>query len=146
MRRALLAAGLATALLAGLVGWAGARGTSTEVASDDTVGVSKGTFQDQTGIRVLRVAMTGGGGLVDLRYQVVDSDKAEVVHLRPPKLIDEKTGQVIDALFMGHSHGGLPKAGYTYPLLFVNERGLVSRGNTVSVVIGYSRLEHIAVG
>jgi predicted MPP superfamily phosphohydrolase len=144
MRKALLAAGLALAALAVGSGW-GLRGSSAARAREGAA-VSQGAFQDQTGIRVLRVAVTGGGGLVDLRYQVLDPLKAEVVHVRPPKLIDERSGQTIDALFMGHSHGGQAKAGYAYPLLFINEQGLLRRGGEVSVVIGGSRLEHIAVG
>jgi len=107
--------------------------------------VAQAAFEEETGIRVIRVALTGGGGLVDFRYQVIDPDKAEVVHLYPPNLVDEKTGDVIDALFMGHSHRGNPKAGYTYPLLFVNRAGLVQPGGAVAVVIGDWRLEHVPV-
>jgi hypothetical protein len=135
------------ALLAAPALWTVAAGrVSGGTAAGEPTRLSRSAFEEQTGIRVVRVAVTGGGGLVDLRYQVIDTDKAEVVHSDLPKLIDERTGQTIDALFMGHSHGSDPKAGYTYPLLFVNRQGLVERGGAVSVVVGDSRLQHVAVG
>jgi len=102
-------------------------------------------FQEATGLRVTLVAVTAGGGLIDFRYQAIDPEKAAVVHVSTPFLIDEGTGEVIDGLFMGHSHGGPVKAGYTYPLLFVNDGGAIERGDTVTVVIGRARLEHVGV-
>jgi hypothetical protein len=107
--------------------------------------VARARFQEATGVRVIRVAIVGGGGIVDLRYQVIDADRALVVHDEPPILIDEDSGAVVDSLFMGHSHGGVPKAGYAYPLLFVNEAGAIEAGGTVSVVIGEWRVEHVPV-
>jgi hypothetical protein len=111
----------------------------------DRSSAAQAAFEQETGIRVLRVAVTAGGGLVDFRYQVVDPDKALVVHDDPPVLVDEKTGAVIDTPFMGHSHSGQPKAGHTYPVLLVNEQGLIGPGDTVTVVVGDSRLEHVGV-
>jgi hypothetical protein len=124
---------------AGLSAWAVLRPPSAAGPTE----AEMSSFQEQTGIRVIRVALTGGGGLVDLRYQVIDAEKAAVVHLEPPVLVDEDSGATIDTLFMGHSHGGDPKAGYSYPLLFVNEGGLLQAGGAVSVVVGDWRLEHV---
>jgi hypothetical protein len=141
------AAALAAVLLVGLAAWIFTGGSSGGQAAHDPLSPSRARFQAETGIRVIRVAVTGGGGLVDLRYQVIDPDKAQVVHLRTPRLIDERTGQVIDTPFMGHSHGGgQAKAGYTYPLLFVNENGVLTRGSAVSVVIGNSLWADVDVG
>lgn len=107
--------------------------------------VARADFLEETGIRIVRVSVTGGGGLLDLRYQVIDPDKAAVVHASTPELVDDGSGRVIDTLFMGHEHGGDPKAGYTYPLLFVNEHGALASGDAVSVVIGAARLPHVPV-
>jgi len=106
---------------------------------------ARAAFQEETGIRVIRVALMGGTGLVDFRYQVIDPDKAPVVHDQPPILVDEESGEIIDTLFMNHKHGNQPKAGYTYPVILVNEQGILERGDAVSVVIGDARLEHLAV-
>jgi hypothetical protein len=135
-----LAAGVTLWLLAfGPSGGSADRGPVSEAA--------RAAFAEETGVQVVRVALTGGGGIVDLRYQVIDPNKAQVVHDDTPVLVDEETNEVIDTFFMGHRHSGRnrPKAGVTYPLLYVNERGLIEQGRTVSVVIGDSRLQHVAV-
>jgi hypothetical protein len=109
--------------------------------------VSPAGLVDRTGVRVVMVAITGGGGLLDLRYQVVDPDKAAAVHdaETPPVIIDEDTGLVINSLLMGHAHTGGFKAGVTYYLIFENPGNLIERGTTVSILLGDAQLEHIAV-
>lgn len=101
----------------------------------------------QVGARVTRVAASGAGGLLDVRIQVVDPDKAAALHSpkTPPALVDENTGQVIGRLLMGHSHTGAFKQGVTYFYLFEDPGGLVKRGDDVSVVLGPTRVQHIAV-
>jgi len=119
--------------------------SSAKATDSGPTTLAQSVFLQSTGIRVIRVAETGGGGLVDFRYQVIDPDKAELIHLQRPRLVDERTGTLVDTLFMGHSHHGVPKAGYSYPLLFVNSQGLIKRGGTVAVVIGDARLDHVPV-
>ena len=109
--------------------------------------VSVAGLVERSGVRVVRVAASGGGGLLDLRFQVVDPDRAAAVHDAdtPPALVDESTGGVIASLFMGHSHHGRLKAGVTYYLVFENPGNLVRRGDRVSVVLGRARLPHVRV-
>jgi hypothetical protein len=111
-----------------------------------TVVSSAGLLQ-RSGVRVVRVAATGGGGLLDLRFQVVDPDRAAAVHDAdtPPAVVDERTGGAITALLMGHAHTGRLKAGVTYYLVFENPGNFVRRGDRVSVVLGDARLEHVRV-
>jgi hypothetical protein len=101
----------------------------------------------RAGVRVVRVAATGGGGLLDLRYQVVEPDAAAAVHDAdtPPALVDEASGRVLGSLLMGHMHKGRPKAGRSYYLIFLNPGDVVRRGARVSVVLGDARLEHVRV-
>ncbi len=91
--------------------------------------------------------MTGGGGLVDLRFQAIDPDKAHSVHedATPPVLIDETTGVVIDTLLMGHSHTSDFVPGVTYYLVFENPGNLLQSGSKVSVLLGDAEIEHIDV-
>lgn len=117
----------------------------TDARAYDPEGPAARAFEARTGIRVVRVTVTGGGGIVDLRYLVVDPDRALAVHDTPPKLIDEDSGTVVDLPFMGHLHGGEPEFGLTYPLLFVNGGGAVRPGDQVTVVVGGARLEHVPV-
>jgi hypothetical protein len=109
--------------------------------------VSAAGLVERSGVRVVRVAATGGGGLLDLRYQVVDPGAAAGVHdpATPPALVDERTGLVIHRLLMGHEHRGVMKAGVTYYLVFTNPGNIVRRGDRVSVVLGGARLGHVLV-
>jgi hypothetical protein len=106
--------------------------------------VSAAGLAQRSGVRVVRVASTGAGGLLDLRYQVVDPNTAAAIHDpdTPPALVDERTGLVLGRLLMGHMHHGRAKAGVTYYLIFLNPGDAVRRGDRVSVVLGGARLEH----
>jgi hypothetical protein len=109
--------------------------------------VSAAGLADRSGVRIVYVAVTGGGGLIELRYQVVDPDKAVVIHdnARPPVIVDDATGVVADQLLMGHSHTGSFNAGQTYYLIFENPGNLVQRGSTVSVLLGNAQVDHVII-
>ena len=102
---------------------------------------------EKSGVRIVYVALTGGGGLIDLRYQVVDPDKANAVHDEkyPPTLVDEATGLVVNSLLMGHSHTGTFNAGQTYYMIFENPGNIVQSGNKVSVLLGDAEVDHVEV-
>jgi len=120
---------------------------SAEQSARETIPplVSVAGLARRNGIRIRQLAVTGAGGLIDLRYQVLDSDKAAAVHTAPPELVDEGTGVVVDQLLMGHSHKGVLHAGQTYYLLFENPGDLVRRGSEVTVALGGLRVPHIRV-
>ena len=111
------------------------------------VTVSARDFSARTGVRVVQIAVTGGGGLLDLRYQVVDPDKAGALHdpETPPGLIDEATGTPVSQLVMNHAHKGPVKAGVTYYLVFYNPGDVVHRGSRATVQLGGARLKHVRV-
>ena len=109
--------------------------------------VSSTDFQRRSGVRIVRVATTAAGGLVDLRYQVIDSSAADSIHDpdTPPELVDERTHVVVDELFMGHSHHGQLKVAHTYYLIFNNPGNLLHAGTTVTVQLGAARIAHVPV-
>jgi hypothetical protein len=109
--------------------------------------VSSGGLQARSGVRISQLALTGAGGLIDLRFQVVDPNRAASVHspATPPMLVDERTGVVVNELFMGHQHRSGMKAGQSYYLIFVNPGNLVERGSRVTVQLGAARVAHVAV-
>jgi hypothetical protein len=107
--------------------------------------VSAAGLARRNGIRIRQLAITGAGGLIDLRYQVLDPDKADSVHTALPELVDERTGVVVDQLLMGHRHKGVLHAGQTYYLLFENPGDLVQRGSELTVALGGLRVPHIRV-
>ena len=109
--------------------------------------VSASGLAERSGVRLVRVAVTAGGGLLDLRYQVVDPSKAVAVHeaRTPPAIIDERTGLVLNRLLMGHAHHGVLKPAVTYYLIFENTGNWVRRGSEVTVLLGDAQVEHVVV-
>jgi hypothetical protein len=126
--------------------------TSGEASVDPPIGwqrpsVSAAGLAERSGVRLVRVAVTGGGGLLDVRYQVVDPNKANAVHegQTPPAIIDERTGLVINQLLMGHAHKGQLKPAVSYYLVFENTGNWVRRGAKVTVLLGDAQVEHVVV-
>ena len=109
--------------------------------------VTESGLAEASGVQIVYVAITGGGGLIDLRYQVIDPDKANAVHDEnyPPTLVDEATGLVVNSLLMGHSHTGTFNAGQTYYMIFENPGNIVQSGNKVSVLLGNAEVDHVVV-
>jgi hypothetical protein len=102
---------------------------------------------ERIGVKLTRVAVTGGGGLLDLRYQVLDPNRANSLHdaATPPAVIDEQTGLVVHDLLMNHSHTGKYTAGETYYLVFENPGNWVRHGSKVTVLLGGAQVEHVVV-
>jgi hypothetical protein len=107
---------------------------------------AKATFEEQTGIRILRVVMTAGGGMIDLQYQVLDPDKSLIVHddEDPPQLIDVASGQIVATPFHDHSARELHTA-VTYHEIIMNGDGLLQRGSRVTLLVSDSKLENLIV-
>jgi hypothetical protein len=119
---------------------AAAAGWSRPVVSEDGLA-------ERSGVRITRVAMTGAGGLVDLRFQVVDPTRAQALHDAdtPPALIDEASGLVVQSLLMDHAHSGPFRQGATYYYVFNNPGNWVDRGHRVTVLLGDAQVEHVVV-
>ncbi|MCB8944470.1 MAG: hypothetical protein H6658_12040 [Ardenticatenaceae bacterium] len=103
-------------------------------------------FTEATGIRLTLVAITAAGGMIDIRYQVIDPDKAVVVHDedKPPLIIDADTGARL--FFTRHSgHDFDLHTAVTYSYHIINSGGLIKRGETITVQIGDTQLENVPV-
>ena len=104
-------------------------------------------FEEKTGVDVLRVAVTGQGGIVDLRYRLV-AEHSPVMHdpSQHPAILDEQTGEVIGQPFMGmwHKHEFAEPGDVLYQL-FVNRQGLIEPGEHVSVRLGGATLSDVPV-
>jgi hypothetical protein len=91
------------------------------------------------GIRVTLVGVTAAGGMVDVRYQVVDPVKAA-------KLVDEENGGIMPMVYVGngdvmlmpdtHMRDQQLIAGRTYFNLIPNTQNAVRRGSVVTIVFG----------
>ena len=100
------------------------------------------------GLRFLRATLAVQGGLVDVRFVILDTIRAEPVigHLSRErvKLVDDATGRVLDTRTMTPGDSNL-KAGEGYYMLFRNSGGLLHPGSHVSVAIGKLRLPGVTV-
>lgn len=99
--------------------------------------------EQRLGIRVRFIAVTAAGGLVELRYEVVDPEKAAPLLERSgrPVLVAEDSGAVLTMHVRPAQDRFL--AGRTYSFLFANTRSVIRPGSLVTVAIGDLRLEHV---
>lgn len=109
--------------------------------------VSAQGLVERSGVKLVRVALSGSGGLVDVRYRVIDPDKAATVHAGdyPPLILDKRSGAIVNQLLMAHMHHGRPKVGITYYLIFMNPGEVIRRGSRVSIQLGGARVEGVTV-
>ena len=104
--------------------------------------VSAADLETEYGIKVKLVAVSAGGGMIDLRFTVTDQDKA--LHLLHdatvmPELLVEPSGTVIHAP-TGMRHKVTILDGGNYFILYPNPGGAIQAGTPVSVVIDSVRL------
>ena len=95
--------------------------------------VDAAALEAATGIRVTLVAVTADGGLIDLRFKIVDEVKAShLMHdpLTMPSLYVEGSGRVLSA---SHplAHKVVVIDGATYFLLYANAGGAIQSGTPV---------------
>jgi hypothetical protein len=103
------------------------------------------------GIRILSLRPTAEGQMLDLRFRVVDPEKAKAVLDKGKKayLLDAKTGKTLTVPVT--KAGPMrqttlnPEAGRVYFMLFANPGGMVKVGGSVSLIIGDFRKDHISV-
>ena len=122
-----------------------AAATATVDPSDARV-VSVAELQEDFGVRFDLIGVTASGGLVDLRFTVLDATKAKTLFhdaSSSPALYVEGSGNVLRTR-KGMSHRLDLVTGGRYFLLFSNSGGAIQAGTQVSIVIDGVRLEPIA--
>ena len=137
-----LALGLLALIVAGLGAWqlfgpekqweAGTMPVSSEI-------------EERFGVRFSLLAVTADGGMIELRYRVIDEGKAaNFGHFTEtaPLLIAEDTGEIVDVTIMGlHNHRVEP--GRQYYVLYRNTDGAIQSGRPVTIALGDLELEHV---
>ncbi|MGQ9554919.1 MAG: hypothetical protein ACUVWR_12485 [Anaerolineae bacterium] len=101
--------------------------------------------EEKYGVRFTFLAVTAEGGLIDVRYRVVDADKAKNFgHYTEtaPMLIAEETGQIVGTYKMG-MHNHRVQTGYIYHILFRNSGGAIKPGMLVTIQINDLKLDHV---
>jgi hypothetical protein len=102
-------------------------------------------IEEKFGVRFAFLAVTADGGMVELRYRVVDEGKAaNFGHYTEtaPMLIAEDSGKVVDVTIMGlHNHRVEP--GRTYYVLYRNTSNAIQSHRPVTIAVGDLKLEHV---
>jgi hypothetical protein len=108
--------------------------------------ISNDMLEQQYGIRVTLVAVTAAGGLVDVRYRIIDPEKAA-------KLVDKESGGLMPMVYVGngeimlmpdhHMRDQKLIADRMYFTLIPNTQNAVQRGTVVTIVFGDVALEPI---
>ncbi len=139
---------LAVLLVVALVGFLGVRAAMAH--ADDvrsgTQAVSAQDFAARTGVKVTLIGVTGGGGMIEFRYQVVDPDKASLLlhqEEKRPILVAEDSGETLAMLSRPHSHKAELNLGGTYFFIMANTRSAIKDGTKVTIIVDDVRLEHV---
>ena len=106
------------------------------------------TIEAKYGVRFLGVDVTAGGGMIQVRYQVLDSDKTDAIHSADltPFVVDSHGTKYADPGMVGHSHVTKSKSpGMTDYILLANAGGTVQRGSVVTIKVGDLELRNVPV-
>jgi hypothetical protein len=108
--------------------------------------ISPKALERSHGIRITQVAVTGAGGLVDLRFTVVDPQKARPLlegHAGAPQLIAVKSGLALDPPHHGAMRSVRLKKDAASFILYPNARNAIRPGSRVAVAFGAVRVEPV---
>jgi hypothetical protein len=104
-------------------------------------------LESSLGIRVQQAAVVADGGLVEIRYTVLDSQKASRfqndVHHPPVLRSERRRGDVYRAALMKQGHELRP--GQTYYILYLNNGNAIRSGETLELEAGGTKLQHVPV-
>lgn len=122
--------------------WLGSAALAAALLTGALFQAARPTTRERWGVGQLRIHRTAGGHLLDLRYQVVDPERARTLLAEhsPAYLVHDKSGSrlLVPSTPKAGSlrNTGTPRAGRSYFALFMNPGGLVKRGDRVSLVLG----------
>jgi hypothetical protein len=105
-------------------------------------------IENAFGVRFTSVDITAAGGMIQLRYQVLDSAKTAVVHDKntAPFVVDHHGKKYADPGMVGHTHvGPLKAAGSSDYILLANSGGGVHHGDLVTIKFGAYELRRVPV-
>ncbi len=95
-------------------------------------------MEDEFGVRFTGISVVARGGLVDLRYRVIDAGKAKTFgHYTEtsPLLIAQDSGKPVEVTIMGlHNHR--VEAGRIYYILYRNTGNVIVTGRPVTIQVG----------
>ena len=138
-----LAGSLAIVLIALTFWWIGTWKSQAVTPVSPTPNANQ-PIEDRWGIRIHQVGVTAAGGLIDLRYLVIDPDKAAHMfdELETIPQITTEDGMRIH-LSSKVKHHIRFETGRTYYILYRNPHDAIKPGSIVSVLVGDTRVDGI---
>jgi hypothetical protein len=140
-----LAGALLLSLLAGVFAWRGS--PPTNAAITDSSAITDEQLEQQYGVRLDVLGLLASGGLLELKFQVLDADKASALFGPAedmPVLAVEGSTKVLHSA-RGMKHGFEILDGATYFFLYTNVANAVHEGSQVAFVINGVRIPHLVV-
>ncbi len=105
--------------------------------------ISKYTLEKRFGIQLTRIAVSHSGGLVELRFTVVDTMKAKQLMGKTPRLIAAETGFSLQSPENGPWRSIRLQKDASCFVLFPNAHGTIKPGSRVSLSFGGLRVEPV---
>ncbi|MBP8252644.1 MAG: hypothetical protein KAX40_09780 [Herpetosiphon sp.] len=129
-------------LIAGMMFWRNA--PRSQAAPPSPAVPTSAEIEARWGVRISHIGVTADGGLIDLRYVVLDSAKAIMMleNLDTVPKIIAADQQTTLSLRTAHHHKGDLEVGHTYYILYRNVKGSVMPQTLVTVVIGDLKLNN----
>jgi hypothetical protein len=155
MLRLVLCSLVAIALAIGVVSWRlQDRGTRVTAAPGAKMPASA-TIEQNWGIRFVALSVLADGGLIELRYQVVDPAKSGRIHVGDaqsdtknlPVLVEEGTGAKVQSrsVMFHFQHSG-DVSGRLYSIIYGNAGGALKPHTLVTIRLSDgSELQHVPV-
>lgn len=105
--------------------------------------IDQTAFVAETGVEIDHAALIGGGGLIEIRYRIVNVERSEIVHSVefPPRIVHDDFELAIPR--HEHSHDRENRIGASYNEQVINYGGIAARGDLITVVIGTTALEGV---
>jgi hypothetical protein len=106
-------------------------------------------LEEQLGIRILSLRLTSAGSQLDLRFRVTDVEKAAPLFDRDrPHMIHQASGVKLHAVpppADSASQATRSEPEGRYAIVFSNPRRTVKHGDSVTILVGDCRVEHLVV-
>ncbi len=132
-------------LFVGIAAWQMRSGTNPAIAGSTAITAEQ--LEEQYGVRLDVIGLLASGGLLELRFQVTDADKATAlfgeVEDMPVLAVEGTTKVLYSAKGMKHSLVLLDGASYFF--LYGNVGNVVQEGSNVAFVMNGVRIPHLTV-
>jgi hypothetical protein len=105
-------------------------------------------MESSLGVRFTQAALVGDGGIIELRYVVLDTQKATTFQnnvQHPPVLYSDadRKNPLYRTALMKQGHNLRP--GQSYYVLYLNNHNAVHKGGTLEIDSGGGKLVHVPV-